>query len=207
MKKNDTTKRFATTRKLLCFLCISICSSLTMSAQNAEEINPVSATITRSIHPSLNNFTFKLDCYTDDMGMCHTQTITVIDAKTGQKIQTITTADFNSGDDVCTLSYETLDLIVEDLNFDGYADIRINAFVTAGANRLEVCWLWTPKRKRFIYNHRLSELVNLDVDGENKMLESFTRVNAATYHTEYYKYIDGILTLIRSIDDVYHMAE
>lgn len=196
MKKNFSISRANKWCKALGLLCVSFCSVLPVIAD--DEVKPFVVEIKQGINPSMNEFVFKLDCYEDDMEMCYTKTITISDAKTGEKIQTLTVRDFNDGDDAQTIARDALELIVEDVNFDGFADIRINAFVTAGANRLFICWLWDTEKKQFIHNKVLSEIVNLDVDHEDKHLYSLTRVHGSLYVEQYFRYENGALTLFKT---------
>lgn len=151
----------------------------------------------------MNEYTFKLDSYEDEQGMCYTKTIKVTEAKSGKEIQILKVGDYNDGDDAQTINRDSLELIFDDLNFDGYADMRINKFVTAGANRTNICWLWDTKKNQFVYNKGLSELVNLGIDGPNKNLTATIRVDAGTYRSEIYKYIDGKLTLVKATEQRY----
>lgn len=194
MKKKNNGK-IKVWHKMLCLLHIGAFSFLPVMADEIIQ-TPFSKEIRQKINPDMNDFIFKLDGYEEGHGDCYTKTITIIDAKTGKKIQTIDTKEFNDGDYAQSPSSDLTEIIIEDLDFDNFADIRINAFLTAGANRLFICWLWDTKKKQFVYDSPLSEVINLEVYSEDKSLYSFARVDAATHRIEILKFINNKLTVV-----------
>ena len=195
------TNKINIARKVGLLLCTGACSILNVIGDNNGTQKPFSVKIKQSIHPSLNEFAFKLDCYEDDMQMYYTKTIRISDTKTGKEIQTLKTNEFNDGADAQTTSRDAVELLIEDLNFDGFADIRINSFVSAGPNNTYICWLWDTEKDQFVYNKTLSEIIALKVDPKNKWLHSYSRINAATYREEFYKYMNGKPTLYKIIEE------
>jgi hypothetical protein len=161
--------------------------------------------VKRSLKRGADELTFTLDTYVLD-DRHYTKTITVKDAG-GKTIQEIATADFNDGEDAWT--YWTYDvdpdgrLIFADLNFDGWQDMEIVPFVAAGPGIPCIVWLWDAGGKQFVHDKTLSELVNVESDGEAKVIKSHYRVNASQYGEDYYKYIDGKLTLVKSVAWIY----
>lgn len=65
-----------------------------------------------------------------------------------------------------------LDIILFDLNFDGFADIWASGCWNGQCRiRASEVWLFNPKNQTYMYNMQLSELKNLQVDIEKKLLE------------------------------------
>lgn len=87
-------------------------------------------------------------------------------------------------------------LIVEDLNFDGIPDLRLEAG-NGVVNTQYLCWLWRPDFQSFVYSF---SLVGYDVrfDTEKQQIITEDR-DASTYTTKYYQYDkDGHLYLADS---------
>lgn len=87
-------------------------------------------------------------------------------------------------------------LIIEDLNFDGIPDLRLEAG-NGVVNTRYLCWLWRTDFQRFQYSF---SLVGYDVrlDPEKKQIITEDR-DASTYTTKYYQYNeDGRLYLADS---------
>ena len=164
---------------------------------------PFAIEITGRVHPDMGEFIFTLGCYEDEYEMCRTKTITIKDAQSGKEIQTLKIGDFNDGEDAQTFSRGELELLIEDMDFDGYADIRIMAFAPAGPNIPYICWLWDKEKKQFVHGAELSEITSLEVDHENKWITCSNRVNAVSRRQEFYRYIDGKLTLFKAVDEIY----
>ena len=78
-------------------------------------------------------------------------------------------------------------LYVEDVNFDGYADLRIMKYLPGGANVPYLFWLYNPETKQFEQSKAFEVILSPQVDRGAKVLISQQRVNAAEYVREYYK--------------------
>jgi hypothetical protein len=87
--------------------------------------------------------------------------------------------------------------IVEDMNFDGFDDVRIQAFFPPGPNIPYLCYLWDNHISKFVVNTDLERIPDPRFDHENKTIKSFVRDNVVTYYESIYKYINGIPTLVR----------
>ena len=161
---------------------------------------PFTVEITARVRPDMGEFIFTLGCYEDEHNMFRTKTITIKDVQSGKEIQTLKIGDFNDGEDAQTFSRDTLELLIEDMDFDGFADMRIMAFAPAGPNIPYICWLWDKGKKQFVHDAELSEITSLEVDHENKWITCSNRVNAVSRRREFYRYIDGKLTLFKAED-------
>ena len=94
-------------------------------------------------------------------------------------------------------------LIVEDVNFDGYNDLRIMKYLPGGANVPYYFWVYNPTQRIFEGNEAFEVVVSPTVDTSNKELISRQRVSAAEYHTEYYKTESGKPVLVRREERVF----
>ncbi|BAP56898.1 hypothetical protein THII_2601 [Thioploca ingrica] len=91
---------------------------------------------------------------------------------------------------------EQLNFKFEDMNFDGYQDLRLMVDIAAGPIPY-LCWLFEPKTGLLVKNEELSKLTSLEVDSNHKRIISYWKTNALRQGTNYYQFIAGKLTLIR----------
>ena len=94
-------------------------------------------------------------------------------------------------------------LIVEDVNFDGYNDLRIMKYLPGGANVPYYFWIYNPAKEVFEENKAFEVVVSPTVDTSKKELISRQRVSAAEYHTEYYKTDGSEPILVRREERVF----
>ncbi|WP_435165174.1 XAC2610-related protein [Paenibacillus glycanilyticus] len=94
---------------------------------------------------------------------------------------------------------------VEDMNFDGFLDLRIQSLIPAGPNTPYLYWLWNPKSSLLELNKELEEITATEFDSFTQTIHCFNRDNAAEYSDVYYRYIEGspvvVLSLIHKFDD------
>lgn len=95
-------------------------------------------------------------------------------------------------------------LIVEDLNFDGYSDMRIMKYAPGGANISYYYWLYDPISSAFQNSGNFEVLVSPEVDRVNNELLSRKKLSANSYLVEYYKTDGTVLTLIRKDEKTYN---
>lgn len=88
-------------------------------------------------------------------------------------------------DDYSISPFKDGNINIIDVNFDGFNDFGIFAWITTGANIPYYYWVWNDSRQKFEYSFCLC---NLEVDNKNKQLISKTRSNANSYITLFYKY-------------------
>lgn len=77
-------------------------------------------------------------------------------------------------------------LYVEDVNFDGYNDLRIMKYLPGGANVPYYFWLYDPENDAFKTAESFEVILSPEVDSLNRLLVSNTRVNANQTVREYY---------------------
>ena len=82
-------------------------------------------------------------------------------------------------------------LIFEDLNFDGFSDIRLGT-LWQPIGIFYTCWLWDNELGQFVRNDALSELTGISIDVERQAI-----VSSARRERTYYTFADDVLTPIR----------
>jgi hypothetical protein len=87
----------------------------------------------------------------------------------------------------------------EDINFDGYADIKLMSWWGATGNNAYHYWLFDPRKGRFVLNHELSELTNPTPNYKTKRIRSHHVWGMAgnIYDTATYVFQNGRVVLIR----------
>jgi len=149
------------------------------------------------IHPDLLPFDFEL-AGVADQDTAHVHDITVLNAEQ-HIVQTLIIEDVS---DMLTET-ETLWLDrgegfkIEDINFDGYKDIRLMELLPAGANVPYLYWLYHPKQQHFIFSKAFSQLAHITLDMDKKQVISQYRINAVEHGTDYYTVDNYELTLVR----------
>ncbi len=73
------------------------------------------------------------------------------------------------------LEAEVMDLkdsgfVIEDVNFDGYKDIRLMEGLMAGPDVPYIYWLFEPQQKSFVYSEAFSELTSPVIDAQKKQI-------------------------------------
>ena len=74
-----------------------------------------------------------------------TTKITIRNAESGAVIQEIIPLEYTYFKENPVYWQDNLGFVVEDINFDGYADIRIVEDLPAGPNISYTCWMWDKK--------------------------------------------------------------
>jgi hypothetical protein len=88
----------------------------------------------------------------------------------------------------------------EDINFDGYADIRLMRWWGATGNNAYHYWLFDPGKGRFVFNHELSDLTNPTPNYKTKRIRSHHVWGMAgnIYDDATHVFQNGRLVLIRA---------
>lgn len=126
----------------------------------------------------------------DDSSRTYFDSILVVDNKK-QKIQnisfkgTIAEENYSKLPDIGEPAFDFLDL-----NFDDYLDLR---FYSSPGSRNDYYdyWLFNPKTKKYIYNSKLSNIANLEVDTLKNQLYSYYYTGFNEYEYEVYKLINN----------------
>lgn len=97
-------------------------------------------------------------------------------------------------------------VIAEDMNFDGYTDLKIMAG-RGNANVYYNCWLWDQKRQKFILHAELSKLASPQFDSGAKTILSFTHISAADSVEATYTFQNGKLRPVQIMEQAYDRKE
>jgi hypothetical protein len=127
---------------------------------------------------------------------CVVKSIVVTRLKDEKKIQTIT-PDENYPS--CGLPQDQV-FIIEDIDFDGYNDIRLLQFIPAAPNLPYYYWTYNPITQKFQRQKALEEITSPDFDAKNKLIYSFWRGSCCDHGHSTYKYINGKPTLIEEAE-------
>lgn len=148
------------------------------------------------IHPSLPEYLFKV--FGERKGSTiYANKIDIYKiSEKEEKIQEIIFSDARTLDDRQIGTY------IEDMNFDGYKDIRVQCGTPPGPNIPYFYWLWDKDSSEYKKNKELEELTSPEFDYVNKVITSFNRGSVASYREREYKYIDKRLTLIKETERV-----
>lgn len=94
-------------------------------------------------------------------------------------------------------------LIIEDVNFDGYADLRLMEYLPGGANVPYYFWLYEPSSGQFRSAPAYQVVLSPEVDLVGRQLISRQRTSATEYVTEFYQPEGDIPVLKRQEIRVY----
>jgi tetratricopeptide (TPR) repeat protein len=121
----------------------------------------------------------------------------LIVSKDGRVIQEI---DVDNSECERALDTKTY-LTAEDINFDGYQDLKLLCWWGATGNEGFKYWLYDRKSGTFIYNSSFEGLSNPTPNSETHEICTHANMGSAgmQYSNECYKFIDDKLTLIRSV--------
>ena len=88
-------------------------------------------------------------------------------------------------------------LVVEDVNFDGYADVRMMEYLPGGSSAPFFYWLYQPATGKFARSDWFTAVKSPEVDAENRQLISRQKVSDTEYVTEYYDPQGEVPMLVR----------
>ena len=153
------------------------------------------------IHPDLPGYGFMAATPEGQPGR-----IEIFQEGAGSLLQVIRYGDFGSECDV-SLGGESALFSFEDVNFDGYQDLKFSCLQPGAGNQLFVVWLFDPLTLRFKY---LADtlLMNPRLDPRRKEITARwdLGMGGLAYIVEYFKVIDGKPTLMKrerqGFDDV-----
>lgn len=88
-------------------------------------------------------------------------------------------------------------LVVEDVNFDGYADVRMMEYLPGGSAVPFFYWLYQPATGQFLRSDYFAEVKSPEVDVENRQLVSRQKVSSTEFVTEFYDPQGDVPMLVR----------
>ncbi len=130
------------------------------------------------------------------------QRLRILDAKTGEERQSFPLSHYNGPFWLTTLSSSmelSSELVIEDLNFDGYNDFRILVDVGTAGTDVYQYWTWNERVGQFDKSAELEELklYNPKFDFENQTIVSHYADSATDSEERMYRYIDGKPKLVK----------
>ena len=150
--------------------------------------------ITARIHPDLPemNFTLRADVPPDASGTLFVNAIEIRLGTDTEPAQRITGLDTQT-----PWSAQAPGLEAVDMNFDGYADIRLVESRPAGPNLPYLHWLYDPASGRFVACAALNDLGSPRPDAAARELVSDWRDSATRYGTDHHAFQGGQLVPLR----------
>ncbi len=144
------------------------------------------------IREDMPEFTFEMTAYWDMESSCYA--LQSIEVRDGDKVlQTISIPELAHFDATWIFSSmkDTLGFELEDVNFDGYLDIR--QFDTLNGNYKQewIYLVWNPEKYMFEQDVRLNDISLAVFDQEKKLIYGMERSGAANHYFSTYRYIDG----------------
>ena len=124
--------------------------------------------------------------YTQEGDFFYIHSISVTSAEGGALLQRI---ELNPPAETC--DDERFGFVLEDMNFDGFLDMRVSQFMSAGTNIPYHCFLWDPAGGAFVYNEALSAVPSPIFEPQGKLVTGFERVSASEYIETTYAYDPG----------------
>lgn len=124
--------------------------------------------------------------------------ITITDRLTARPIQIIKPVASRAPMSLVANGFEFIDM-----NFDGYADLRLVKTTTAGSNVYYSNWLWSPEQEIFVKDDALDALSSPSFDAEMQEVSARNRSSAADYQTDFYAYDGPELVLTHRESDHY----
>lgn len=88
-------------------------------------------------------------------------------------------------------------LVVEDVNFDGYADLRIMQYLTGGSAVPYYYWLYQPSSGNFERAEFFESVKSPQVDADNRQLVSKQKLSSSETVTEFYEPQGFIPVMVR----------
>lgn len=162
----------------------------------------ITVTHTGKLREDMPEFLFRLTAYYD---LCREgyalQTVDVYQGDT--LLQTISIPELTLWGEtrIDVSSQDTLGFELEDVNFDGYLDIRL--FDTLNGNyRVEWIYLvWNVEEQRFENDPRLNQISLASFNQEEQLIYGMERDGAVNHYYSTYQYIDGEIVLIRYYEE------
>jgi hypothetical protein len=150
-------------------------------------------TVRAKIHDDLPEFSFTLRGEAEpDLEIFHAEKIEIRRGTEAQPVQVIEGLETET-----PVSSDFLGLEVLDMNFDGYGDLRIIQFRSAGPNTPYLNWLFDPATARFVSSAELDAITSPTFDPETGSIRSEWRDGAASYGTDLYAVLGGKPVLVR----------
>jgi len=134
--------------------------------------------------------------FSDNKQFLLAQKLRILDSKTGDEKQSFSLSFNGHPFEIAALPLSSElsgELVIEDLNFDGYSDFRI--LMDAGTAGTDVYhyWVWNNVKKQFDQSAELESLslCNPEFDATSKTIASYYADSAVDSEERIYRYIGG----------------
>lgn len=146
----------------------------------------------QSIGADLPVYRFELDLKDNGNSNYTALEIRIVNTQDNTLIQTITPAENSlTSNDPLSEAYPD-QFKVEDMNFDGYADMRLMEFMPAVPNTPYYYWLWDAQTGQFVDKTAdYGRISSPEFNQEKQQIYSYQRHYAAAYTEWVYEIIDG----------------
>ena len=95
----------------------------------------------------------------------------------------------------------TLEIVMEDVNFDGYQDILVFDVLNGNYRTEWIYLVWNMEEQKFENDIRLNQISLAVFDQEKQLIYGMERGGAAYHYYSTYQYIDGEIVKIRYYEE------
>ena len=172
------------------------------------EENHVVTTLHKSISKDMPEFTFTIFSYFDEED--DEYQVYKLEITDNELFQSISIPELTIFGQTHITEYDNLDtmgLVFEDLNFDGYLDLRLFDNYNGNYRKEWLYFVWNPETYQFQYDKVLRSISLPVFDAENQLIYGMERGSAIDHYYSTYKYINNELTLIEYVSHelVWHL--
>lgn len=168
------------------------------------ESDYVTVTFQEKIREDMPLFRFDLAAhYNRERNVYALDSITVTDLSDEKILQVTSIPELTEFGETDIYSKETMGFELEDMNFDGYQDVRL--YDTMNGNYL-VEWIyliWNPQNQQFERDVRLNGIPLAKFDQENKVIYGMTRGSASSHTYFTYQYEGQEILLMERVSEDY----
>lgn len=150
------------------------------------------------LREDMPEFAFHLTAYWNvQWGSCALQSIEVCEGDTVLQTISIPELSCSGQTQIYQSDKEALGFGLEDVNFDGYLDIRQYDAPNGNYRQEWIYLVWNPKEQKFEHDARLNQISLATFDQEKQLIYGMERDGAAMHYYSTYQYIDGKPVKIR----------
>lgn len=173
------------------------------------ESDYVTVTFRKKIREDMPLLRFDLAAHYDRSRNAYAlDTITVTDLSEEKVLQTTSIPELAHFGNTAIYDKETMGFELEDMNFDGYQDVRL--YDTTNGNYL-VEWIyliWNPQKRQFEPDERLNEIPLANFNQEEKVIYGMTRGSASEHTYFTYRYEGQEILLMEEVsENQYYLME
>ena len=170
--------------------------------EQKNEASMITVTQKDRLREDMPEFTFVLTAYRDiGWGSYALQSLEIREGDT--VLQTIAIPELTvfGQTQIYDSMEDTLGFELEDVNFDGYLDIRQYDAPNGNYREEWIYLVWDPGENRFEHDVRLNQISLATFDQVEQLIYGMERSGAACHYYSTYQYIDGELVKIRYVEE------